>query len=129
MTHTAFALALGAAAALAGCNSKDHTIVAGPDTGQETNVGANADVQLPPPIAASKIYRCSGDNSVVYVDWLADDKTANVRTEQNGSPTQVTTAEAGKPLTGANGLILTGTPSGASISVKLPKGATKTWRA
>ena len=43
---------------------------------------------MPPSITASKIYRCA-DNKVVYVDWLSDKKTANVRTEQGGSPTQV----------------------------------------
>jgi len=32
---------------------------------------ANANVQLPPSISASKSYRCA-DNTVVYVDWLSD---------------------------------------------------------
>jgi hypothetical protein len=125
MTRAPLTIMLVAAAALAGCDSEDHTITAGPDAG-DTNAAANANVQLPPAIAASKIYRCSGDNSVVQVDWLSDNKSANVRTEQNGLPTQVTTAEAGKPMTAANGLSLTGTASAATISVKLPDGATKT---
>lgn len=124
MTRNAM-LALVAAAALAGCNSESHTITAGPDSG-ETNAAANANVQLPPSIAASKIYRCSGDNSIVQVDWLSDNKSANVRTEQNGEPTQVTSAEAGKPMTAASGLSLTGAASSATISIKLPDGATKT---
>ncbi len=126
MTRTILALALGAAAALAGCNNKDHTIVAGPDTGQDANVGTNSDVQLPPPIAASKIYRCSGDNSVVQIDWLADNKTANVRIGDNAPATQVTAAEQGQPMTAAGGLSVIGTAAGASITVKLPEGATKT---
>ena len=64
---------LVAAAALAGCNSEDHTIVsdpAGPDP--MANAVANASsVQLPPSIQASKAYRCK-DNSLIYVDWLSD---------------------------------------------------------
>ena len=126
MTRTPLLITLVAAAALAGCDSSDHTIVAGPPGDEETNKAANADVTLPPSIAASKIYRCSGDNSVVYVDWLSDNKTANVRTEESGSPTQVTTAEEGKPLTAANGLSLTGTAAGSSVNVTLPGGAAKT---
>ena len=102
MTRTPLLIALAATAALAACN-EDHTIVAGGPGDDQTNNAANATVELPPSIAASKIYRCSGDNSVVYVDWLSDQKTANVRTEENGAATQVTGAEAGKPLTGANG--------------------------
>ena len=72
-------LALLAAAALAGCNKEDHTIVAGGPADDDANrVAANANVELPPSIASSKIYRCK-DNSVVYVDWMSDNKTANVR--------------------------------------------------
>jgi hypothetical protein len=119
---------LVASAALAGCEAE--TIVQGPpgeDT--ETNAAANANVELPPSIAASKIYRCSGDNSVIYVDWLSDKKTANVRTEKNGTPMQVAAAAEGEPMTGAGGLALTGTQAGASISVTLPGQAAKTCKA
>ena len=127
MTRTPLLITLVAAAALAGCDS-GQTIVAGPP-GEETNSAANANVQLPPSIAASKIYRCSGDNSVVYVDWLSDQKTANVRTEENGPPTQVTAPEPGQPLTAANGLSLTGNATAPSVSVTLPGGgAAKTCR-
>lgn len=123
MTRTPLFIVLVASAALAGCN-EDHTIVAGPSVHDEAGAAETAGVQLPPSIAASKIYRCSGDNSVVYVDWLSDNKTANVRTEDGGSPTQVTTAEEGKPMTSASGLSLTGSAAGSSINVTLPgKGA------
>ena len=73
MTRVPHILTLVAAAALAACNGEDHNIVAGgPDTGDtETNVVANANVQLPPSIAASKSYRCK-DNKVVYIDWMSD---------------------------------------------------------
>ena len=85
MTRTLI-LALGVAAALAGCNKEDHTIVAGgPDEGN-ANAAANAPVTLPPSVAASKAYRCK-DNSLVYIDWLSDG-TARVKKtrEEVGTP-------------------------------------------
>ena len=90
---------LVAAAALAGCNSEDHTIVsdpAGPDP--MANAVANASsVQLPPSIQASKAYRCK-DNSLVYVDWLSDG-TARVKKDRNEVGTPTLTGE-GNPLQG-----------------------------
>lgn len=124
MTRTSLIVALVAAAALAGCN-EDHTIVAGGPGDDQANSAANAKVELPPSIAASKIYRCSGDNSVLHIDWLSDQKTANVRTEEGGRATQVTTAEAGKPLTSPSGMSLEGTASGTAVKATLPGGASK----
>ena len=123
MSRTPLAIALASAAALSGCEQQEVTI----NTGLEDNVATN-DVVLPPSIAASKIYRCK-DNSVVYIDWLSDQKTANVRTEENGHPTQVTTVEPGKPLTAPTGLSVTGTAAAPSISVTLPGGSAKTCKA
>jgi len=72
MTRTPLIITLIAAAALAGCNKESHTIVAGGEpTDNTANVTANANVQLPPAITASKSYRCA-DNSLIYVDWLSD---------------------------------------------------------
>jgi hypothetical protein len=116
MKRNAITIGLVAAAALAGCNKENHTIVAG-DT-NDSNVVTNAAVVLPPSIAASKTYRC-GDNSVVFVDWLSDNKSANVRTEATGSATSVVAAEPGKPLTGG-GYSLTGSATGSSITVSRP---------
>src|SRR3954447_9909996 len=118
MTRNPIVFTLVAAAALAGCNKENHTIVAGgPDAG-DNNVVANTPIQLPPTIAASKIYRC-GDNSVVCVDWLSDNKSANVRTAANGSPTQVVSAEPGKPLTGS-GISLSGSATESSVKIDRP---------
>ena len=104
MTRTILALVLTAAAALAGCNK-----------GDQTNAAANealnaAPIELPPAIVASKIYRCK-DNSEVYVDWLSDNKSANVRSDKNGAATHVAGPEAGKPMV-AEGYSLTGSPTG-----------------
>ena len=111
MTRNIIVISLVAAAALAGCNKE--TPASGNDSG---NANAVAPVVLPPAVAASKIYRC-GDNSVVFVDWLADNKSANVRTEATGTPTQVVAAEPGKPLTG-NGISLTGSAEGSSVTIE-----------
>jgi hypothetical protein len=118
MTRTSFIIALAATAALAGCN-EDHTIVAGPAGEEQANAASNAPIELPPSIASSKIYRCA-DNDVVYVDWLSDGKSANIRTEQNGSPTQVTAPEAGQPMTAAGGYSLAGTPAAATVRIAVP---------
>jgi hypothetical protein len=115
MTRTPLLL-LAAAAALAGCNKESHTI--GGAEAADNNV-ASAPVALPPSITASKIYRCA-DNKVVYVDWLSDNKSANVRTEQAGSPTLVTTAEPGKPMTAAGGYEVSGSAASATAKIAIP---------
>ena len=117
MTRTSLLITLVAAAALAGCNKQSHTIVAGSDTGDNLAT-TNAAVELPPAVTASKIYRC-GDTQVIYVDWIADNKTANVRTEPSGTPTQVVMTEPGKPLTGG-GYSLTGSATAASVTFVRP---------
>ena len=119
MTRTPLLLALGVAAALAGCNKENHTIVAGPDGGDDNAVAANGPVALPPSVTSSKIYRCA-DNKIVYVDWLSDGKSANVRTEQGGIPTQVTAAEAGKPMTGPAGYSVEGSAGASSAKIGIP---------
>jgi len=85
MTRITLLMTLAAAAALAGCNSKGHTITADP-TGD--NIAANAPVALPPSITASKSYRCK-DNKLVYVDWMSDG-TARVKKTREEVGTSVT---------------------------------------
>jgi hypothetical protein len=89
MTRTPLLITLVAAAALAGCNSKDHTIVAGPDTGEDaSNTAANTPVALPPSISSSKSYRCA-DNELIYIDWMSDG-TARVKKTREEVGTTVT---------------------------------------
>ena len=109
--------ALFAATALAGCNKQDHTIVAGADTA-DGNVVNTANVVLPPAIEASKSYRCK-DNTVVYIDWLNDKKTADIRPSKEGTATRVIAAEAGKAMTAA-GYSLTGASDAATVTVERP---------
>jgi len=119
MTRTPLMLALAAAAALAGCGKEDHTIVAGGPEPDDANAAANGPVALPPSIVSSKIYRCA-DNAIVYVEWLSDNKTANIRTEKGGSPTQVTAPEPGKPMGGPAGFSLEGSTGGSSAKIGIP---------
>lgn len=109
-------LTLVAAAALAGCNSEPE-VIGGPDEGDV--VASNTPVVLPPSISHSKIYRCA-DNRVIYVDWLSDNKSANIRTEKGGTPTQVTAAEEGGPLTGAAGYEIQGNGEAPSVRIAVP---------
>ena len=128
MTRTALILMLAAAAALAGCNKENHTIVAGPDTGEPTNSAANANVQLPPSILSTKMYRCA-DNTVVTVDYLSDNKSANVKAGKDGAVTQVVAPEAGQPMTAAGGYSVEGSSSASSVKIAVPGHAAQTCNA
>jgi hypothetical protein len=100
MTRTLTLIALAAAAALAGCNNEDHTIVAdpaGPDP-MAAELANQGNVVLPPSITASKQYRCK-DNSLVAIDWLSDG-TARIKSDTPGQGTTVNPADAASPLKG-----------------------------
>jgi hypothetical protein len=98
MTRTLTIISLAAAAALAGCNKEDHTIVAGPGADEPEANTVAANVVLPPAIAASKTYRCK-DNSLVSIDWLSDG-TARIKSDTPGQGTTVNPADAASPLKG-----------------------------
>jgi hypothetical protein len=120
MTRTPLLLTLAAAAALAGCNKQDHTIVANSNIPDDPSSAAvNGPVELPPSIVASKVYRCA-DNKIVYVSWLSDNKSATIRTEQNGTPTALSAPEAGQPMTGPEGYSLSGTSSDSTAKIAVP---------
>jgi hypothetical protein len=129
MTRTPMLIMLAAAAALAGCNKENHTIVAGGEPGDpQANSAANANVQLPPSIIATKLYRCA-DNSVVTVDYLSDNKSANVHVGKAAASTLVTTAEPGKPMTAAGGYSVEGSPTASSAKIAVPDHASQTCNA
>lgn len=71
---------------------------------------------LPPALKANKTYRCKS-NDLVFVDFFADDLTANIRTDKAGTPVRLTAAEKGKPFEG-EGYIVDG--NGATVSITLP---------
>jgi hypothetical protein len=117
MTRTPLLLTLVAAAALAGCHK--HTIVAGPPGDDENTMAANANVQLPPSIIATKLYRCD-DNSVVTVDYLSDNKSANVRAGKDTTSTQVTAPQPGQPMTADGGYSVEGSKDSSSAKIAVP---------
>jgi hypothetical protein len=82
------------------------------------NETVNEPLVLPPSIVASKTYRCK-DNSLAYVDYLSDGKTATVRDTPEATPNALTMVEPGKPFT-AEGYALTGTPTAASVTLARP---------
>ena len=117
MTRTLL-LSLAAAAALAGCHK--HTIVSGPPSYDDNNTAvANANVQLPPSIIGTKLYRCA-DNSVVTVDYLSDGKSANVRAGKDTTSTPVSAPEAGQPMTAAGGYSVEGSKDSSTAKIAVP---------
>lgn len=117
MKRFALIAPLALAAALAGCTeaSEPQVLDTNPDP-MANAVAAAEDIELPPAVKSSVIYRCK-DNSIVYVDFLADDKSANVRTEKGGTPTLVKAEEAGQPMT-AEGYSVSGSGDEVQIAVK-----------
>ena len=122
LTLTAFGLL-----ALAAC--KQETIVAGEQPDPMARELANAaPVELPPSIASSKTYRCK-DNSVVQIDWLAQNKGAYVHGDGQAQ-THLKPAEAveGQPassdLTAEGGFVLSGNATASTVTLTMPgKGA------
>ena len=108
--------------ALAACNRKPTTIVAGgPEDPTAKQIAAAPPVKLPPALLATKSYRCK-DNSLVYIDWFNDHTTANLHVKKKDAPAVHLTAEAaGQPFSG-EGYQLTGSPTAASVTYKAPAG-------
>lgn len=128
MTRFVPALAL-AAAALAGCDRSDQTIVQGPYDPQANMVANAGSVELPPSIVASHQYRCK-DNSLVSIEWLSDGKKHSARVTPKGGATVVLAQGAapvpaegeGEAAPGASpdyvaeGTTLKGDPQAATVS-------------
>ena len=109
--------------ALAACEQE--TIVAGERPDPMADELANAaPVELPPSIAASKTYRCK-DNSLVQIDWLAQDKGAYVHGEgQAQTHLKPAAPVEGQPtstdLTAEGGFVLKGNASDSTVTLTLP---------
>ena len=83
-----------------------------------------APVELPPAIAASKTYRCK-DNSLVQIDWLAQDKGAYVhgedRTQTHLKPAAPAEGQpASTDLTAEGGYVLKGNATASTITLTVP---------
>jgi hypothetical protein len=93
---------------------KPTTIVTGPP---DEHANAAMHIILPPAVKVSYVYRCA-DNSVIYVDFLSDDVTANLRMKQMGAITALIAPTAGKAFTG-DGYEISG--SGKQIDFERPQ--------
>lgn len=110
-------ISVAALTLLSACNKQDEPeIVGGPADPMADKLANAAPVELPPSVQESHQYRCK-DNSLIFVDFMSDGKTVNLRTEKNGAPTKLTAAEAGKPFEGA-GYKVEG--AGKQITATLP---------
>lgn len=100
-------IAMPALLLVAGCNNEPEQIGGGPADPMEGELANAAPIELPPMVARSKTYRCK-DGSLIFVDYMSDDKTAMVRTEKEGAATALVMAEPGKPFTAEGGWSLSG---------------------
>lgn len=101
---------------LAACNNSGEPEVLDTNPDPMADKLAAADpIELPPSVKESHSYRCD-DNSVVFIDFLSDDKSANVRTERRSLPTRVTAEAPGEPMT-AEGFSVSGTGTEIQIAV------------
>lgn len=101
-------IAVATLSMLSACNNNDQPeVVGGPADPMAAQLANAAPVELPPMVKESHQYRCK-DNTLVFVDFMSDDKTAILRTTKDGSPTKLTAAEAGKPFTADGGYEVTG---------------------
>lgn len=115
-------IAVASLALLSACNKNDEPeVVGGPADPMAEQLANAAPVELPPSVKANKQYRCK-DNSLLFVDFMSDDKTALLRTEKNGTATSLKAAEAGQPFTAEGGYEVKG--SGNDVTITVPgKGA------
>jgi len=122
-------ISLIALASLALVACQQETIVANEQPDPMASELANAaPVELPPAIAASKTYRCK-DNSLVQIDWLADNKGAYVhgadRTQTHVKPAEPVEGQpASTDLIAEGGYVLKGNATASTVNLTMPgKGA------
>lgn len=114
---------LALVAFLAACNSSTDT--ASNESAEANVVEAAPPIELPPPLLASRTFRCK-DNSIVYIDFYGAEKTADLRAAKDGPVTKLVAEEAGKPLVGG-GYSVSGT--GTQIEMTQPGKPSQTCKA
>ena len=122
MKNTLPLIAVATLALLSACNKSDEPeVVGGPADPMAEQLDNAAPVELPPSVKANKQYRCK-DNSLIFVDFMTDDKTANLRTEKTGNATKLVAPEAGKAYVAEGGYEVSG--QGDDVTITVPgKGA------
>ena len=118
------AASVAALLSLAACNSEPEVVETNPDPMQDELAKAGP-VEAPLMIQASRTYRCK-DNSLVYIDFMNDQKTANFRAEKGVPPTVLKAEEVGQPYK-AEGYSASG--SGETITLERPGKGSQTCNA
>ena len=121
------AASLAAFLSLAACGNESETVSSRAPDPLANELAKAPPVKLPPAIKESKTYRCK-DNSVVYVNFLTDNVTANVRDKEEEPPAvTLVAATPGGEFIGqgdaGKGFKLTG--SGATVTYTSPDSGTQ----
>ena len=103
---------------LAGCSKKEKR------EASPTTANATLPVAMPPAIVASHTYRCS-DGDVLYVDFLEDGTSINVRWRPSGPALRLTAPSQGLAYV-VDGMNLS--VSGKEVKVDEPEKASRTCR-
>lgn len=117
MKHILPLAAAAAALSLAACQNEPEVVDTRAPNPLASELANAPAVELPPSMKGSVSFRCSPDNSLVFVDFFQGDKLANLRTEKGGTPTVLRAEEAGQPLTAEGGYSLTGDMENITVTV------------
>lgn len=104
--------------ALSACDKKPTVIDATPPDPLANQIANAAPVELPPSIKASVTMRCTGDNSLVYVNFFSGDTQATLQTAKDGPSTILKADKAGDPYKADGGYQIKGDPK--KIELKQP---------
>ncbi|MET0249433.1 MAG: hypothetical protein ABW164_06860 [Sphingobium sp.] len=111
-------LAVAAFGLLSACNKNDEPeVVGGPADPLAAQLANAGEVQLPPSVKLTRQYRCK-DNSLLFVDFLSDDKTAHLRTKKDGPATTLSAPEAGQAFAAEGGYAISG--QGETVDITVP---------
>ncbi len=86
--------------------------------------GAGSTPSLPPSISASHTYRCN-DNSLVFIDFMSDGTTLDLRGSKAAAPARMTAPAPGQPFIGDE---TTATVNDKTIVLQRYKGPTRKCR-
>lgn len=104
--------------AISACGNNEPEVVGGgPADPMADALNNAAPVELPPMVKQSKTYRCK-DGSLIYVDYMSDDKTVMLKTEKEGIATRLSSGEDGTSFTAEGGYSLSGPVD--EVTVEMP---------